>query len=112
MRAVHAAEAKHRNQTDRAQNQKGVDDSTVLQLLIVELHREQHHEESERDPDALLEHVVKLVAVLFLRDYGGRAVDHHDAEQREADGRREEPFIWSKFPSHLIDPSTDYADSV
>ena len=44
---------------------------------------------------ALLEHVVKLVAVLLLGYHRGRAVDHHDAKQREPDGRREEPFIWS-----------------
>ena len=94
MRAINAAETKHRNEADRADNQQGVNDATVLQLLIVELHREQHHDESYCNPRALLEHVVKLVVVLFLGDYGGRAIDHHDAEQREADGRREEPFIW------------------
>src|ERR1044072_9348705 len=102
MRAVGRTETKYQNQTDRAEQQQTVDDATVLQLLIVELHREQHHDETDEYKNALLQHVVKLVAVLLLRQDRRGAVDHHDAEEREPDGRREEPFIWCQFPSHLV----------
>src|ERR1041384_6457228 len=111
MRAVGRTETKYQHQTDRAEHQQTVDEATVLQLLIVELHREQHHDEADEYKHALLQHVVKLVAVLLLSEDRRSAVDHHHAEEREADGRRKEPFIWSKLSSHL-NPSADYADSV
>src|ERR1700752_3973797 len=102
MRAVGGAETKYRNQTDRAEQQQTVDDAPVLQLLIVELHREQHSYEADEDPDALLHHIVKLVAVLLLRQDCRGAVDHPPAEGRDPEGRRKEPFIWSQFPSHVL----------
>ena len=68
MRAVGAAKTKHSEQTDRAENQQTVDDATVFQLLVVELHCQQHHDEPNCDPNALLDHVVKLIAILLLRD--------------------------------------------
>src|SRR6185295_1396291 len=102
MRAVGRTETKYQNQPDRADQQQTVNDATVLQLLIVELHREQHHDEADEYKNTLLQHVMKLVAVLLLSQDRGSAVDHHHAEEREPDGRREEPFIWSKFPSHYL----------
>src|SRR5215204_1248370 len=101
MRAVCAAKSKYAHQTDRAKNQKAIDDATALELLIIELHGQQHHGEANRDPNALLDHIVKLIPVLLLRDDGRCAVDHDHAEQREPRGRSEEPFVWSELSSHL-----------
>src|SRR5690349_18834436 len=60
VRSINAAKTKHRKQTERADNQQRVHNPAALQLLIVELHRKQHHDEADRDKNTLLEHVVKL----------------------------------------------------
>src|SRR6476620_12148175 len=91
VRTVDLAKRENRHERDRRYEQQTVDDCLALELLIVELHREQHHDKTNGDPYSLFEDVIELAATLVLRHDGGSAIDHDDAEQRQSDRRCEKP---------------------
>jgi hypothetical protein len=66
MSSVRTTEAKDCEKTNRGNDQKTVDYAATLQLLIVELHRQYHHHETNCHPHALFDHVIELVAVLLF----------------------------------------------
>ncbi|MDQ3818314.1 MAG: hypothetical protein M3362_11660 [Acidobacteriota bacterium] len=80
-------------QHERGQREQAVNYTGVAKPPVIELHHQEHRAEADCGPQALLEHVIILVAVLRLRHHGRRAVDHDYAEEREPGGGREQPFV-------------------
>src|SRR4030095_805116 len=94
MRTVTGTEGKDRQQGNRREKEQCVDDALALQLLIIKLHRQQHHDKANRHPGTLLDDVVKLAAIVALSHYGGSAVDHHHTKQGKPRRCGKEPVVW------------------
>src|SRR6266550_1730346 len=100
MRAVDSAKSEDCKQHQHRQQKQPINDASIAQPVVIKLHGREHDDETDRGPDALLDYIIKLVAVFALCHYCRGAVNHDHAKQRQADGRREKPFVWIELLCH------------
>jgi hypothetical protein len=93
VRAVDAREQKHRHQKHDRPGDQPRDDASITQPPVVELHHAHHRQQARHRPDRLLLEIVILRAVFGERQISRRAIDHHDAEQRQPHRRGKQPLV-------------------
>src|SRR6478672_2948024 len=102
MRPVNSAKSENRQQHHYRDEQQTINNPSIAQPVVIKLHGREHHHETNRRPDGLLDHVIILRAVFALGDHRRSAINHDYTKQSQPHGRREEPFIWIEFLCHLI----------
>src|SRR2546430_370332 len=70
--------------------------------VVVDLHDDKHHGQTECRRQELLEREIIRIAELFLGDDGGRAEDHGDAKRDKRQRYDEQHSIRSEFLSHYL----------
>ena len=81
-------------------DEQRVDDGGAPQRPVVEAQRRHHAGEAEDAPRHLLEEEVVGAAVALLRERGGRAPHHDEAEAQEGHGHAEEDEVRAELLSH------------
>ena len=93
MRTVNLAEPEHSHKQQHSQREQAVSQPAAAQQAVIQTHADEHRAETDERPQALPDDVVILRAVLLQRDGRTCAIDHHDAKEREANGRRKQPLV-------------------
>jgi hypothetical protein len=93
MRSVDARESEHRKEHQNRQRKQRVDQLSITQALVIEVHGKEHGRKAYDSPDGLLDEVVIRISVLLISDDGGGAVNHDNAKERQPCGRRKQPSI-------------------
>src|SRR5437016_14668549 len=101
MRGVRFIEEKCADKHEHDKRERAINDNRLAQLAIVHAHERKHSGNAEDQPDGLAQQkIIRMAIVVFGRD-SGSAVNHHGAEQTEAQRYAKQPTIALRASRHL-----------
>ena len=95
----------HGDQQAADHRQGHPDHLVVLVGAVVDPHHDRQHGQPEHRPQHLAGDEVIGLLVAVERHHGRGAVDHHDADADQRQGRQEQPLVRLKLPRHTLPPS-------